>query len=97
MTRAQSIAYRLRWLILLVGVVCLAVGVLWVFEPVMDFGPFSRWEAAGLLGTPWPVVWLFLEWPLESENANYVIDVSIFIGVFFVTQWLFLRNRSTKR
>ena len=87
MTRNQNIAYRLRWLILIVGLLCLAAGVWWVVvAPPLEHG-------AGTIGT-------LPHAALHSVTSLVGIDdveepwIGVpYLGVFLVTQWLFLRPR----
>ena len=85
MTRAQTIAYRLRWLILIVGLLCFVAGVVWIFGLLFDRG-------VGLAGTPWFFIFMLANWPFE-EPWSYLLDSSLFLGIFLLTQWLFLRPR----
>jgi hypothetical protein len=82
MTRAGSIAYRLRWVILVVGSLCFAAGVWWIFIiPPLD--------GAGLVGTP---AWLFGDSMDNRDNRMEVVaNAALYLGVFLLTQWMFLR------
>jgi len=83
MTRAGSIAYRLRWVILVVGSLCFAAGVGWIFMiPPLD-------REAGLVGTP---MWLFGDFDNGDLNRGLIVaNAALYLGVFLLTQWMFLR------
>ena len=92
MTRAQKISFRLRWFLLVLWILCFACGVLWVIAGTL-FEKFSM----GLLGTPsmgffGPL--FFLSEIFEgSEYLGRILCVIIYLGVFLMTQWLFLCPR----
>ena len=85
MTRAQTTAYRLRWLILVVGLLCFVAGVVWIVG--MHWGP-----GAGLVGTPWFFIFAFADSPV-LKLWDYLFDSMLFLGLFLLTQWMFLRPR----
>ena len=92
MTHAQKTAFRLRWFLLVLWILCFACGVLWVVAGTL-FEKFGL----GLIGTPSMVVLgplfpLFEMFGL-SENLAYILCVIIYLGVFLMTQWLFLCPR----
>jgi hypothetical protein len=82
MTRAQRTAYRLRWLLLVAGLFGLAAGVWWLLAPII--GQPGDFEPMGLLGV--------MGFSTGSEWL-YGCVVAGYLGVFFLTQWLFLRPR----
>ncbi|MCJ7779138.1 MAG: hypothetical protein MUP16_12605 [Sedimentisphaerales bacterium] len=89
MTRAQKISFRLRWFLRVLWVLCFACGVLWVIA-----GTLFEKLGVGLLGTP-----LFFLGPLlplleDSGLLGRILCVIIYLGVFLMTQWLFLCPRS---
>ena len=84
MTRYRRLAYRLRWLILIVGVLCLGAGVFWLVNPLWPQWKVRADEPAGLLG----VVWFWAE-----DEPEYGLLLAGYLGVFLLTQWLFLRPR----
>lgn len=89
MTRAQKIACRLRWCILVLWILCLACGILWALKA---FG------GVGLAGTPAMVVLGPLYPVIEgSESWGYFLVVLIYLGLFFMTQWFFLCPRHVWR
>jgi hypothetical protein len=92
MTRAQRNAFRLRWFLLILWILCLACGAFWVIAGTM-FEKFS----VGLLGTPstvalGPLLILFDIFEI-SELLGSTLCVVIYFGLFLMTQWLFLCPR----
>jgi len=89
MTRAQKIAFRLRWFLLVLWILCLACGIFWLVGVlfVSSFG-------VGLAGTPAMAV-LGPLYPLieGSESWGYLLVVLIYLAFFFMTQWFFLSPR----
>ena len=91
MTRTQSLGGRLRWLILVIGVLYLAAGIWCLFAPLIV--PLLQ-GGAGLLGTPAVPLMFLVELDLyEQDEVYYYLDVLLYLGVFLVTQWLFLFPR----
>ena len=89
MTRAQKTAFRLRWFLLVVWILCWAFGLLWVIVETL----FSRF-GAGLLVTPSMVILGPLFPALEgSEDLGRILCVILYLGFFLMTQWLFLCPR----
>ena len=84
MTQAQKIACRLRWVLLVLWILCFAAGCLFVFGVI---------GKAGIVGTPAIAIFGLL-YPLEkdSDKLFYVFSL-IYIGLFVMTQWLFLSPR----
>jgi hypothetical protein len=83
MTTGQTLAYRLRWVMLIAAVLCLAVWIAWVFAL-----PIFGWlvdKPAGFLGTP------LIFFDIDS-STNYVHAAGL-CGVLLLTQWAFLRPR----
>ena len=83
MTRNQEVAYRLRHIILAVGILFTIAGIIWAILPLVlsDNENFF-----GLLGT----VLIMNPFSAESE-LNYAINVVIVIGLILLAQWAFLR------
>ena len=87
MTGYQDIAYRLRWLILIAGLLCLTAGLWWVvLAPPLEHG-------AGMIGT-------LAHAALQSLTSLVGIDdveepwIGVpYLGVFLVPQWFFLQPR----
>jgi hypothetical protein len=89
MTRAQKISFRLRWFLFILWILCFSCGALWVIV-----GAFSERFGVGLRGTPsgvalGPLVPLLK----NSEVLGSTLGVIIYLGVFLMTQWLFLCPR----
>jgi len=85
MTRHQSIAYRLRWLLLIVGLTALAGGIAFLarIEPLEG--------DAGLAFTPAMIP------GIGDDEPGYWWNFALYLGVFFITQWLFLCPRGSWR
>ena len=84
MTQAQKIACRLRWVLLVLWILCFAGGCLFVFGVICK---------AGIMGTPSMAVF----GPFYPSDGNvdklvYVFSL-IYTGLFVLTQWLFLSPR----
>jgi len=86
MTKAQKIASRLRWFLLILWVLCLCGGIFWLIGFLFDYG-------AGLSGTPamafWPISYLYA----IGEFLGYILFVFVYLAIFFMSQWFFLRPR----
>ena len=89
MTRAQKTAFRLRWFLLVIWILCFACGVLWVIV-----GTVFKKFGLGLIGTPSAVA-LGPLCPLfdDSKFLVRILYVIIYLGFFLMTQWLFLYPR----
>lgn len=84
MTQAQKIACRLRWVLLVLWILCLAGGCLYVFGVI---------GKAGIAGTPSIAIFgLFYPSEGDSDKLASVFGL-IYIGLFVMTQWLFLSPR----
>lgn len=83
MSHAQDTAYRLRWVILVAGVIGVAAGVVYLFAPLLN--DTLDWELVGLLGLPFV--------GLEVDETTYALIAGGYLGVFLLTQWFFLRPR----
>lgn len=83
MTKAQKMAYRLRHIILVVGILFTIAGIIWVFLPFF----LSSAEAfAGLFGT------VLIYHPFASDSELfYFINVVVVLGIVLLAQWAFLR------
>ena len=77
MSRLADMGYRLRRTILIVGLVCLTGGLVWILLPLWDRG-------AGLGGTPALI---------DGSGNAYFVNILVYVGLFLLTQWLFLRPR----
>ena len=84
MTQAQKIACRLRWVLLVLWILCFAAGCLYVLNV---FG------MAGIIVTPAIALFgFFLPSDGGSDKSVLVFNL-IYIGLFVLTQWLFLSPR----
>jgi len=89
MSQGRKIGVRIRWVLLVLWVLCLVLGICWLFRAFGDkFG-------SGLIGTP-SVAFVgpltrFLD-SQESLAVNLAITF-FYLGLFFLTQWFFLRPR----
>ena len=80
MTKAQKIAYRLRHIILVGGILFTIAGIIWAILPLLLS---SAEDFAGLVGT-------VLIYSRERELA-YGINVLVVLGLILLAQWAFLR------
>jgi hypothetical protein len=82
MTKAQEKAYRLRHIILILGILFTIAGIVWAFLPfwsgVDDF--------AGLFGTV-----LIINPLAQDSELFYCINVIFVFGIILLAQWAFLR------
>jgi hypothetical protein len=84
MTQSQNVACRLRWVLLVLWILCLAAGCLYVFGVI---------GKVGIMGTPAIAIFgLFLPSDGNTDKLFYVFSL-IYIGLFVMTQWLFLSPR----
>ncbi|MGD0598138.1 MAG: hypothetical protein ABSA64_11545 [Sedimentisphaerales bacterium] len=84
MTQSQKVACRLRWVLLVLWILCLAAGCLYVFGVI---------GKVGIMGTPAIAIFgLFLPSDGNTDKLFYVFSL-IYIGLFVMTQWLFLSPR----
>jgi hypothetical protein len=82
MTSAQEKAYKLRHLILVIGIVFTLTGLVWIFLPILyDFR-----VSCGIIGTVLVPYIVF-----QNGEMAYLINAIIVIGIVFLLQWLFLR------
>lgn len=87
MTRAQKIAFRLRWFLLVLWILCVACGIFWLLGMLFDYG-------AGLAGTPSMAILGPLLPAIEGlDSRGYVLLTFIYLAFFFTTQWFFLCPR----
>jgi hypothetical protein len=77
MTRSQKFAYRFRFALLVLGLGCFAVGVWLLFGHP---GVDSGALGCGLIGTP------LVAFPVYGDGI-------IFLAIFLLAQWAFLRPR----
>ena len=86
-TRYQLLAYRLRFLILVIGLLCLGAGLFWVIDVIWPQIEFVWLDG----GTPAGLLYVFG----RVEDSYFVVHGYVFgyLGLFFITQWLFLVPR----
>ena len=89
MTHAQSRAYRLRWVILIVGLLCLAVGIAWFTGPTWyDMNRETWLGEVGPVGPSFtPLGAEAIVDPLPGNQWGYYV---MFFGLFVVLQGFFL-------
>ena len=83
MTKAQTIACRLRHIILVVGILFTIAGIIWAILPLLLS---SAEDFAGLLGTV-----LIINILASDSELAYGINVVIVVGLLLLAQWAFLR------
>ena len=85
-------AYRLRWGLLVLALICLVAGLWWTASPLLsgdeDEGSI-RIAPAVFLPTPWLAAFL----GIDSEFQDYRVQLALFLGPLLLTQWMFLRPR----
>ncbi len=94
MTKAKATAYRLRWLILIAGIIYTLLGLAWLILPFFNdtsfvnalFGGSEGAGAAGLMYTPLTPGRL-----LVTEEWGYGVNVALVLGLLLLAQWAFLR------
>jgi hypothetical protein len=92
MTRGKKAARRIRLFLLVLWILCLASGVCWL---LLTFGSSF---GAGLRGIPSLILLGRLLYVIERlESWGYILLVLAYLGLFFMTQWLFLRPRQVWR
>ena len=85
MTRWQHKAYRMRRLILIMGVAYVAAALGWMLAPYWRNDNFF----IGLLGTPLTPGAL-----VEFEEFGYAVNLVLMVGLLLIAQWAFLRPGS---
>jgi hypothetical protein len=90
MTRAKTIAMRIRWVLLVLWVACVICAIVWLFAPL-----FNDSFGIGLTGTPalfilGPAYQLFEDY---TGKWIYILLVLIYLALLFLTQWWFLSPR----
>ncbi|MCH9022095.1 MAG: hypothetical protein IID32_04965 [Planctomycetes bacterium] len=83
MTKAQSIACRIRWLLLILALLCLIAG----FWYIIGAPPF---EGAGSVGTPFIISGLDV---FENDRLGMAANGLIYLAILLIMQWLFLRPK----
>jgi len=92
MTKAKRISNKLRWILLGLWVLCLIGGLVWVFGFYFELD-------AGLFGTPAVALFgsSFYQIIDQMGESGYFLIALMYIGIFFLTQWLFLSPRKLWR
>ena len=85
MTRSRRRAHRIRWVILVAGLVYTACAVGWLILPYFNDLLFEDFKGAGLFGTPFLIG--------DPDRWEYAINVALFVGLVLLAQWAFLRPR----
>jgi len=84
MTRAKRTAGKLKWILLILWILCLIGGLVCVLGVFWNYG-------VGIAGMPALILFGPLNKIMETmEGWGYFIIVFIYVGIFFFTQWLFL-------
>ncbi len=83
MTKAQTIAYRFRHIILVAGILFTIAGIIWAILPLL----FSFDNFAGLFGT----VLIIQKLSSAASKLAYGINFVIVVGLVLLAQWAFLR------
>jgi len=86
MTHMKKIACRLRWFLLVIWVLCFACSLLFLFGIIFDEAGLDGTPAIAILG---PFFKLFD----NADKYGYAVFVFIYLALFLMTQWLFLRQR----
>lgn len=84
MTSAQKTASRLRWFILVIGIVFSLAALAYIFMPF--FNSYTDWGLCGFLGS----VMVYNPFVSESD-LFYAINSLLVVGLLILAQWLFLR------
>ena len=85
MTRAKRNAYRIRWLLLVAGLLYVVCAICWVFLPYFSSLSFGDLEVHGLLGTP------LAPYSEAQDESTYGINIALLVGLLLLAQWWFLR------
>ena len=82
MTKAQERAFRLRHIILVVGILFTIAGIVWAILPLIT----NIETFIGLFGTP-----LIANSLVDGSELLYCLNVIFVIGIILLAQWAFLR------
>ena len=91
MTAPREVSRRLRWLLLVAGIVCVLGGLGWAILPYFGDAPLVEAifvgdaEPMGLLGTP------LNPGLLEGSRTGYTVSLVLVVGLLLLAQWAFLR------
>lgn len=81
MSQAKNGAEIVRWVLLNLGIIGIGMGVLFLINPLLGEGRLG-WLGTGLIGLPGLA--------RELKQWQYALVAGGYLGVFFLTQWLFL-------
>ena len=85
MKKFLGIAYRFRWLILILVLGCLVIGLWWVIAPFIVEDHKERF---------YPFLHVtYLIWIKSGGDYVLVLSIFLYLGLFLLTQWMFLRPR----
>ena len=93
MARHKRIGKAIRWSLFALWVLCMGVGLVFLFGIFFDFG-----FGAGLMGTPsYLASYFYYIYSAEKlypfESIICVAATIIYLGLFIFTQWLFLSSK----
>ena len=86
-------AYRLRWVLLVLALICLLAGLWWTAGPLLSGNEDEGSTRIALPSVFLPTPWLAAFLGLDSEMNDYRAQLALFFGLLLVTQWMFLRPR----
>jgi len=84
-------AYRFRWVLLVLALMCLCAGLCWTAGPLLS-GDDDGTRIVPVVFLP--NTWLASHLGIDSEFNNYPLQLALFFGVLLLIQWMFLRPRS---
>jgi hypothetical protein len=85
MSNAKHAASRVRWVLLLLALVCWLAGLFWIFD-----GIWPQWKGNGDIG-PMGLQGV-IGWT-SNNNGMYAAVAAAYFGLFLITQWFFLGPR----
>lgn len=88
MSQAQQTASRLRLMLLILGVLCWIPAIFWLFNPL-----WPQWHIVGGETGTGLVGVMLIEW----DERPYLIACCVYLGLFLLSQWLFLSPRGPFR
>jgi len=80
-------AYRFRWVLLVLALICFAAGLWWIAGPLL-YGDADE----GTTRTALPLGLLTGLTGLDSDPL-YRVHLALFVGALLLTEWMFLRPR----
>jgi len=79
-------AYRLRWVLLILGLACLLAGLWWIAGPVLG----GDLDEGGTRAVPLSLLTGLTD---SDSDGFYGIHLALFMGMLLLSQWMFLRPR----